>query len=137
LLRRAHAPWHGRWCAPSGFCDGPEHPIDTAERETLEEAGLEIRVVGYLGTWISPYADDGVETDEYVSVQYYAATPVGEPTLEPNPAEVSETGWFDPADPPLGLGPDRVLRAALTALRTALTAGAVRTPLPDRPRRAS
>ena len=36
LTRRAHAPWQGLWCAPSGFCDGPEHPILAAEREVLE-----------------------------------------------------------------------------------------------------
>ena len=58
LVRRALDPWRGAWCAPSGFCDGDEHPILTAERETLEEAGVRIRVTGFLGIWTSPYDDE-------------------------------------------------------------------------------
>lgn len=27
LVRRAHEPWNGLWCAPSGFCEHDEHPI--------------------------------------------------------------------------------------------------------------
>ena len=52
LTRRALEPWFGLWCAPSGFCDGPEHPATTAERETLEEVGLRVHVTGYLGHWV-------------------------------------------------------------------------------------
>jgi ADP-ribose pyrophosphatase YjhB (NUDIX family) len=78
LVRRAHEPWLGRWCAPSGFCDHDEHPITTAQRETFEETGLEVTVTGYLGTWVSDYAENdasgtGRDDDVVIAVAYYHA----------------------------------------------------------------
>ena len=133
LTQRAADPWRGLWCAPSGFCDGPEHPILAAEREVREEVGIEARVIGYLGTWIDPYADPGQPADEYVSVQYYVAVPAGaaEPRLDPS--EVTEARWFPLDDPPEDLAPPGTLAAALEALRAAERAGSVDTPLADRP----
>src|SRR3954451_11068051 len=55
LVRRALEPWRGSWCAPSGFCDEDEHPINAAQRETFEEAGVRARVTGFLGMWVSVY----------------------------------------------------------------------------------
>lgn len=134
LTQRAHAPWQGLWCAPSGFCDGPEHPILTAEREAREETGLAVRVVGHLGTWISPYADDPASDDEHVSVQYFAAVLLDPPdAAAPDPTEVAALGWFDPADPPAALAPPTALASALSALRAALAGPGLSTPLPDRP----
>lgn len=129
LTRRAHAPWLGQWCAPSGFCDGPEHPIAAAEREVLEETGIRARVTGYLGTWIAPYADDGERASEHVSVQYYAAELAGDPGPTIDPREVAEARWFAIAEVPAELAPRRSLEAALAAL----AAGPRVTPLPDRP----
>jgi ADP-ribose pyrophosphatase YjhB (NUDIX family) len=133
LTRRALAPWRGLWCAPSGFCDGPEHPILAAEREVREETGVQARVVGYLGTWVTPYADEGEEADEYVSVQYYTAVPTAGLALEAHPAEVSELAWFPLDAVPAGLAPAAVLPAALAALRAALRGPGLETALPDRP----
>ena len=42
LARRAYAPWKDGWGAPGGFCEVGEHPIETAEREVLEETGLRV-----------------------------------------------------------------------------------------------
>lgn len=133
LIRRALAPWRGLWCAPAGFCDGPEHPIVTAEREAREETGLEAQVVGYLGTWICPYADDPEDAREHVSVHYYAAELHAGGVGLPDPAEVAELRWFDLSELPGGLAPQTVLPAALDALRSALAGPGVETPLPDRP----
>ena len=72
LVRRALTPWRGAWCAPSGFCDGDEHPILTAERETLEETGFAVRVTGFLGIWAGPYEDG-----EATAVAYYHAELAG------------------------------------------------------------
>jgi ADP-ribose pyrophosphatase YjhB (NUDIX family) len=134
LTRRALAPWRGLWCAPAGFCDGPEHPILAAEREVREETGLDARVVGYLGTWICPYADAPDDAREHVSVHYYAAElhADGGPG-RPDPAEVTELRWFDLSNLPEGLAPETVLPAALDALRAALAGQGLQTPLPDRP----
>lgn len=129
LARRAHAPWLDLWCAPSGFCDGPEHPIVAAEREVREEVGIEARVTGYLGTWIDPYADAGEETDEHVSVQYFAAALLGSHSPRPAPGEIAEARWFAPGEIPRELAPPGTLEAALAAL----AAGPRVTALPDRP----
>ena len=121
------------WCAPSGFCDGPEHPILAAEREVLEEVGFEARVVDYVGTWIDLYANPGQPADEYVSVQYYVAVPAGTSELRLDLAEVTEAQWFPLDDPPTDLAPPETLAAAIQALREVERIGAVRTPLVDRP----
>ena len=129
LVRRALDPWRGAWCAPSGFCDGDEHPILTAERETLEEAGVPVRVTGFLGIWTSPYGDDG----ETAAVAYYHAEPVDSPAVPPDAAEVSEVAWFAWDELPADLAPPGRLPAILVAWRKACLAGETVTPLPDRP----
>ena len=133
LTQRGHEPWRGRWCAPSGFCDGPEHPVDTAVRETLEEVGLRVRVVGYLGHWVDEYlpgGEDGVEP-QYCAVSYYHAVPVGKIGLHSQQGEVSAAGWFLPDELPAELAPPlngaRIYAAWLEAFRT----GRLETPLPD------
>jgi len=129
LARRAQAPWLGLWCAPSGFCDGAEHPIAAAEREVLEETGVTARVTGYLGTWIDPYADGPEPAAEHVSVQYYAARLIGDPAPRVDPAEITEAAWFPLDAVPVSLAPPVTLTRALAAL----AAGPLVTPLPDRP----
>jgi ADP-ribose pyrophosphatase YjhB (NUDIX family) len=105
----------------------------TAVRETREETGSAARVVGYLGTWIDPYADSGVPTDELVSVQYYAARPLDDSTARPQVGEVTEVAWWPLDDPPPDTAPPGTLIAALGALRAALDGPGLDTLLPDRP----
>ena len=128
LVRRALDPWRGAWCAPSGFCDGDEHPILTAERETLEEAGVRVRVTGFLGIWTSPYDDE-----ETAAVAYYHAEPVGSLAGAPDAAEVSDVAWFAWDELPADLAPPGRLPAILAAWRQAYLAGETVTRLPDRP----
>jgi ADP-ribose pyrophosphatase YjhB (NUDIX family) len=134
LVRRAHDPWRDAWCVPSGFCDGPEHPIVAAEREVREESGLSACVTGVLGTWIDRYSDDPADEDaEIVSVTYYAAELVDEDSGPVDPDEIAEVGWFAWADLPARLAPPRTLPAVLAHVRAALRDGPLVTPLPDRP----
>jgi ADP-ribose pyrophosphatase YjhB (NUDIX family) len=46
---------NGRWCLPGGRSEAGESVIETCERETLEETGLEVRVVRLLGVYSSPH----------------------------------------------------------------------------------
>jgi ADP-ribose pyrophosphatase YjhB (NUDIX family) len=46
---------NGRWCLPGGRTDAGESVIETCIRETLEETGLEVRVVRLLGVYSSPH----------------------------------------------------------------------------------
>ncbi len=131
LTRRAIEPWLGLWCAPSGFCDGAEHPIDAAEREAFEEAGMRVRVTGYLGVWIAEYAPATSAGDdaEHVAVAYYHAVPAGPAAANHDSVEVAELAWFAPGDLPRELAPPengtRVLGAWRAAYdsRTPVSAG--------------
>lgn len=44
LVRRVNTPHQGKWTLPAGFVDADEDPRIAAERECLEETGLEINV---------------------------------------------------------------------------------------------
>jgi ADP-ribose pyrophosphatase YjhB (NUDIX family) len=134
LTRRAIEPWRGMWCAPSGFCDGNEHPAACAAREAFEEAGVHVRVVGYLGHWIDEYLPPRDEASEpqYCAVSYYHAVPAAEPQLRGD-HEVTEVAWFAPDELPADLSPPGTGATIYAAWREAFVAGRTETPLPDAP----
>jgi ADP-ribose pyrophosphatase YjhB (NUDIX family) len=134
MTRRALDPWRGLWCAPSGFCDGDEHPIEAAEREVREETGIGARVTGYLGLWIDEYAPATFAGDdaEYVAVAYYHAVATGESVGNPDRAEVDAVEWFETDSLPADLAPPANGRRIFDAWRSAYTAGQATTPLRDR-----
>jgi 8-oxo-dGTP diphosphatase len=123
LVRRAHDPWRDLWCAPGGFCEPDEHPVDAATRETLEETGVPVRVTGYLGVWISRYDGD------WISVAYYHAVPEGE-AGEPG-AEVADVRWFAPDELPADVAPPGTFERVLAAWCRAVADGRTETPLYD------
>jgi ADP-ribose pyrophosphatase YjhB (NUDIX family) len=125
LARRAYAPWKDAWGSPGGFCEVGEHPIETVEREVLEETGLRVSVTGYIGVWVDIYADEPGELDAAViNVAYYTAVAFGGDEAAFDRREVSKLGWFGWDELPPDLAPPGSLEAVLAAVR----AGA---PLPD------
>lgn len=48
LVRRAGPPFQGTWTLPGGFVDAGDDPRAAAERECLEETGLQVRVTRLL-----------------------------------------------------------------------------------------
>jgi len=44
LVKRSMAPERGKWSIPAGFLDHGENPIETAEREVLEETNLQVTI---------------------------------------------------------------------------------------------
>ena len=129
LARRAYAPWKDAWGSPGGFCERGEHPIETVEREVLEETGLRVRVTGYLGVWVDEYADESaVPSTDVINVAYYRAEVVGGDERDFDPREVSELRWFAWDELPADLAPPGTLERVLEALHTGDT-----TPILDRP----
>lgn len=98
LVRRAHEPYLGHWDIPGGFCEEREHPADAAVRELREETGLEAETTGLVGIWIDDYGDTGV-----VTLNLYFTARITGGSERPDPAEVSELGWFAPGDLPADL----------------------------------
>jgi ADP-ribose pyrophosphatase YjhB (NUDIX family) len=116
LARRAYAPWKDAWGSPGGFCEVGEHPIETVEREVLEETGLRVEVTGYIGVWVDEYADErAVPANDVINVAYYRAEPVGGDEAAFDPAEVSELAWFSWDELPDDLAPPGTLAAVLAA----------------------
>lgn len=48
LVRRINEPFRGSWSLPAGFVDAGEDPARAAERECLEETGLEVHATEVL-----------------------------------------------------------------------------------------
>ena len=48
LVRRVNEPGQGMWSFPAGFVNAHEDPARAAERECLEETGLQVKVTGLL-----------------------------------------------------------------------------------------
>jgi ADP-ribose pyrophosphatase YjhB (NUDIX family) len=46
---------NGRWCLPGGRVEPGESVVETCLRETLEETGLQVRIVRLLGVYSSPH----------------------------------------------------------------------------------
>lgn len=57
LLRRAVEPGLGAWDLPAGYLDPGESFEQAARRETLEEAGIEVELIGLNGVYHSPAAN--------------------------------------------------------------------------------
>lgn len=94
LGRRAKAPFAGWWEVPGGFVERGEHPADAAVREVREELGIDVTLTGLVGLYLEDSA-----SGEALQITVYEATTDATEAL-PDPIEVSDWAWFDPADAP-------------------------------------
>ena len=135
LTRRAIEPWRGLWCAPSGFCDGDEHPAACAEREAQEEAGGS--ACGSSATWATgststcPAARG--RRSGVLRRLYFHAVPEDAADTRADTEEVAELGWFAPDSLPAGVSPPGNGPRIYTAWREAFETGRLHTALPDAP----
>lgn len=86
----------GQWALPMGKMEIGETPTQCAVRETREETGVEVRVVGLVGIYSDPahivaYSDGEVRQEYEVTL---LAEPVGGTPAAND--EASDVGWFAP-----------------------------------------
>lgn len=130
LVRRAIAPWEGRWDVPGGFCEPWEHPAATAVRETREEAGLEIEIIGFLGHWYADYPAAAGSIEKVTLAAYYNAVARNPEELRVGP-ESHQAAWFPAAELPGEIAYPEQQVPALRAWTRALRDGTLRSPMPD------
>ncbi|HWE81321.1 MAG TPA: NUDIX domain-containing protein [Gaiellaceae bacterium] len=89
--RRGIEPRLGYWDLPGGFLEEGEAPLDGLRREFLEETGLEIEPLEWLGAFIDPYGHQQVLGLNWV------VTAEGEPTAAD---DLDALEWFGPDELP-------------------------------------
>jgi ADP-ribose pyrophosphatase YjhB (NUDIX family) len=95
LVRRGIDPARGRWTLPAGFVDAGEDPVRAAERECLEEAGIQVQVSGLLTVLYGQEHPRGA----HIIIFYQAEIVSGQ--LHPGD-DVDQVAFFDRSDlPPL------------------------------------
>lgn len=86
---------NGLWSLPGGAMEIGESIAGCAERETLEETGYEVKVVGLIGVYSDPRTviayDDG-EVRQQFAILLRAELEAGSPTTSPESAAVE---WLD------------------------------------------
>jgi 8-oxo-dGTP pyrophosphatase MutT (NUDIX family) len=79
------------WSLPKGTPDGDETPEETALREVREETGLEVRILGSVGSIRYRFIRDGRRIDK--TVQYFLMEVAGG-DLADHDHEFEEVRWF-------------------------------------------
>lgn len=89
---------NGLWAPPGGTQDAGERLAQTAERETLEETGYQVRVTDLIGIYTDPnhvIAYDDGEVRQQFAVSFRADLVAGD--LQTSD-ETPTVRWVDPAD---------------------------------------
>jgi ADP-ribose pyrophosphatase YjhB (NUDIX family) len=89
--RRKIEPRKGHWDLPGGFLEEGEPALDGLKREFLEETGIEIEPLEWLGTFVDPY------DAAYVLSLSWLVGGAGEPVADD---DVQELAWFGPDELP-------------------------------------
>jgi ADP-ribose pyrophosphatase YjhB (NUDIX family) len=106
LVRRSIEPQQGKWTLPAGFVDAGEDPRRAAEREALEETGLEVETIGVFDVYSGREHPGGADI-----VLVFTARPM-RGDLRPG----------DDADGAAFFGPDELPELAFDATRRSLDA---------------
>lgn len=117
LVRRASAPFPGRWALPGGFVRERESLEEAARRELEEETGLRDVYLEQLFTFGDPGRDPRTRV---VTVSYYALVRSDERPLRAS-TDAAEAAWHAAARPPkLAFDHERILAYAVERLRAKL-----------------
>ena len=111
LIKRAQAPFAGKYALPGGFVDLNETLEEAAGRELREETGLEdIRLVQ-----IHTFSDlDRDPRERVISTVYGAVIEVDDQILPQAGSDAVEAHWFDLSNlPPLAFDHNIIIQAAI------------------------
>jgi 8-oxo-dGTP diphosphatase len=89
--RRKIEPRRGFWDLPGGFLEEGEEPLAGLRREFLEETGIAVEPVAWLGAVVDPY------DDVFVLGLTWLVRGEGEPLADD---DVEELAWFSPSELP-------------------------------------
>jgi 8-oxo-dGTP diphosphatase len=108
LLKRQKSHGDGTWAPPGGHLEFGESVEDCAMRETLEETGLLIAHIRFVGITNDIFAAEG---KHYVTIWVEGERADGEPRVA-HPEKVAAVGWFsrDALPAPLFLSFDNYVR---------------------------
>jgi ADP-ribose pyrophosphatase YjhB (NUDIX family) len=115
LVKRNIEPYRGHWTLPAGYQEYFETAEDAAIRETREECGLEIEILGLLGVM---YTTDDARKRANLTV--YLARPIGG-SLGPGD-DAQDAGFFEVDALPESIGFQNN-RRVLEAIRRACPPG--------------
>lgn len=107
LVRKAYGAQ--TWTLPGGGLDGDESPMAAAERETLEEAGLEVTVERLIGIYYRP--------NKGRLVFFFDASVRGGELLTTADREIGERAYFPTSRLPAEMSPSARLRVHDALLR--------------------
>jgi ADP-ribose pyrophosphatase YjhB (NUDIX family) len=116
LIRRSD---NDNWALPGGAMDLGESLPDTAVRETAEETGIDVEIIGLVGTYTDPrhvilYTSNNEVRQEF-SIVFVGRPAGGSPTAS---AETTEVRWVRPDE--IGSLPmDRSMRLRVEQFLTA------------------
>ncbi|MFI9720033.1 NUDIX domain-containing protein [Streptomyces sp. NPDC052396] len=89
---------NGMWALPGGAMHIGESLPDCAVRETKEETGMDVEVVGIVGTYTNPHHvfayDDGEVRQEF-SICFLARSVAGQLAVS---EESTDVRWFEPGE---------------------------------------
>ncbi len=114
LIRRKLGPFKGVWALPGGFVQMDESLDDAAQRELMEETGVEKLYLEQLATFGKPDRDP---RERVITVAYVAIVNLFDHTVKAD-SDAEEAGWFPVEDPPeLAFDHIKILAAALNRLQ--------------------
>ena len=96
MIKRAAEPDAGLWSVPGGIVELGERAAEAANREALEETGLEVEIVGVLGVVDKIVEGGGNRIKFHFVIVDYLAHPVGG-SLEAS-SDALDTRWVKPVD---------------------------------------
>jgi 8-oxo-dGTP diphosphatase len=107
LTRRSSEPFLNAWNLPAGYVESDESPVDAAQRETLEETGLFVRITRLVDVY---FFDDDPRGDGILIV-YEGMIEGGELQVSSESCQAGFFGYYDIPETLAGAGQDLAIRA--------------------------